>query len=484
MSSDTLVGRLGALAASTTVASLPEEVVTSVPQRVLDVLGICVRATTLDTSAAVLGVAADDGGVEAATAIGLGGRLPARSAAFVNGSLAHSLDYDDTHLPSILHPSASVVPAALAVGEAVGATGAAVLAAVAVGLEVTVRVGMAGYDPTANDGRGQSVFFEHGQHATSICGALGSAAAASMLRQPGDGAAAADAIAIACSMASGIIEANRTGGTVKRIHCGLAAQAGVTAAALVERGLTGAPTALEGRFGFLQAWLRDEWRSDPVVDGLGTDWCVTDIFYKPYPANHFTHAGIDAALRLRAAGVTADDVEHAHLGVAGPTVRTIGEPLLSKQQPPTGYAAQFSGPFTVAAALLGGSGLGLGLGDFSDERAVDPRHRDLMARITVGPDARCDEVYPQQFPAVLTVRMTDGRVLEEQVMVNRGGPDDPLSDQELTTKFLDNVAGLLDEDDATSVIGSATSLATLASLEHLVAPLRRVVSGPDDQGGS
>ncbi|MFM7063421.1 MAG: MmgE/PrpD family protein [Actinomycetes bacterium] len=472
--SPTLVGRLGDLAAATTTATLPDAVVRSVPQRVLDILGICVRATTLDTSAAAADLVAEDGGTEAATGVGLDRKVPARAAAFLNGVLAHSLDYDDTHLPSILHPSASVVPAALAAGESVGSSGAQVLAAVAVGLEVAVRTGMAGYDPTADGGRGQSVFFEHGQHATSICGALGSAAAAAALWSPGDAAAAADAIAVACSMASGIIEANRTGGTVKRAHCGFAAHAGLTAAALVRRGLTGAPTALEGRFGFFEAWLRNEWREGPVVDGLGADWCVADIFYKPYPANHFTHAGIDAARRLRAAGLSADDVAHAHLGVASPTVRTIGEPLEVKQRPPTGYAAQFSGPFTVAAALLGGSGLGLGLGDFSDERATDPAHVELMSRITVGADDRCDAVYPQQFPAVLTVHTHDGRKLEERVLVNRGGPGDPLTDAELVTKFTDNVDGLLDDAAARQVVDACGALATLDSLDPVLAPLRGI----------
>ena len=480
MTERTLVRLLGDLAAGLTPTDLPAGVVASVPQRVLDVLGICVRATTLDTSAGVLGYVADQGGRHGASAIGLAERVPAAAAAFANGVLAHSLDYDDTHLPSIVHPSASVVPAALATAEAVGAHGAAVLAAVAAGLEITVRLGMAGYDADANGGQGQSVYFEHGQHATSICGAVGSAATASVLLSPGDAERAADAMAVACSMASGIIEANRTGGTVKRIHCGLAAQAGVTAAHLVARGLTGAPTALEGRFGFFQAWLRDEWDATAVTDGLGVDWCVADIFYKPYPANHFTHGAIDAALRMRAAGLRPEDVQSAHLGVAAPTVRTIGDPIEAKQCPLTGYQAQFSGPFAVAAALHGGSGLGLGLADFSDELARDPSRRALMARITVGPDERCDRVYPHQFPAVLTVQTTDGRTLVEEVMVNRGGPGAPLTDEELAAKFADNVDGLLDDVAAKTVVDGTAQLVELESIEPLMAPLRG--AGPEPRG--
>ena len=473
MTTPTLVQALGAFAAGSTIDTIPPEVTASVPQRVLDIIGICVRAATLDTSSAVLGLAAVDGGNPVATAIGLPVRLPPGAAAFANGVLAHSLDYDDTHLPSILHPSASVVPAALAAAESSGADGRALVGAVAAGLEIAVRLGMAGFDPAANGGAGQSVYFEHGQHATSMCGAIGSAAAAAILLGGGAGDAA-HAMAVAASMASGIIEANRTGGTVKRIHCGLAAQAGVAAARLVRAGLTGPPTALEGRFGFFEAFLRDEWRCEPVLDGLGDEWSVAGIFYKPYPANHFTHAGIDAALRLRAAGLRAADVDSAHLGVATPTVRTIGEPLDVKQSPATGYQAQFSGPYTVATALLGGSGLGFGLDDVTDDMARDPERRALAARITVGGDPACDAIYPAQFPAVLTVHTIDGRTLVEEVLVNRGGPGDPLSDTELERKFSDNTAGLLSPADASEVMGTAARLAALGSVAELMAPLRRV----------
>jgi 2-methylcitrate dehydratase PrpD len=198
------------------------------------------------------------------------------------------------------------------------------------------------------------------------------------------------------------------------------------------------------------------------------------VFYKPYPANHFTHAGLDAARRLRAAGLRPDEVAEAHLGVAGPTVRTIGEPLAAKQRPGTGYQAQFSGPFMVAVGLLGGSGLGLGLADVSDERARDPEVRALMSRVTVGADPRCDAIYPDQFPAVLTVRTTDGRTLVEEVLVNRGGPADPLSDEELATKFADNVDGLLDDVTAKELVEAVSGLAGLASLDPVVDPLREV----------
>lgn len=454
----TLVQQLGEFAAATRTDDMPAEVRGGLAARVLDIVGVAVAATRLDASTSVFDYASETGGRAAASAIGLEEPTSAPLAAFVNGVLAHSLDFDDTHLPSIVHPSASVVPAALAMGESRDAAGSEVLAAISVGLEVTVRLGMAGYRVATDEAPGQSIYFEHGQHATSICGAIGSAAAAARLRGL-DAAGCAHAMAVAASMASGIIEANRTGGTVKRMHCGWAAQAGVTAAALTALGFTGAPTALEGRFGLFQALLRDEWSAEPVVDGLGTRWDMHDVFYKPYPANHFTHAGIDAALRLRADGLRPGDVASAHLFVASATVRTIGEPLAAKQAPETGYQAQFSGPFTVAAALSGGAGLGLGLSDFTDERARDPALRDLMSRITVSGSAECDAIYPHQFPAVLEVVTRGGRTLTERVLVNRGGPDRPLSSEERRAKFVDNTRALLGPAATDGVIAAVDSLA-------------------------
>jgi 2-methylcitrate dehydratase PrpD len=445
---------------------LPDEVAASVRQRVLDILGLAAAAVDLETSRAVAGFVSDQGGRPEAAAVGLG-RTSAAWAAFHNGVLAHSLDYDDTHLPSILHPSASVVPAALAAGERAGATAEQLVRAVAAGLEVCVRLGMAGYDRVA----GNSTFFEHGQHATSICGAIGGAAAAASLSPGATAQTVSDAMAIAVSMASGVIEANRTGGTVKRMHCGWAAHSAVVAADLAVRGVTGPPTALEGRFGFFQAFLHGKFDEDEVTRGLGQDWHVPGIFFKPYPANHFTHTAVDAARRLTERGLRPEDVATAHLAVAAPTVRTIGEPLEVKQRPETGYQAQFSGPYAVAAGLLGGGGLAVALSDYTDELARDPARRALMARVTVGSDPRCDEIYPEQFPAILTVTTHDGTELVESVLVNRGGPQNPLTDAELARKFRDNASRAYDPARVAAIAEAVAGLDSRSPVTDLGALL-------------
>lgn len=458
----TLAERQAAFAAETTYERLPAEVVRSVEERFLDTLGIAFAASRLDTSAAVARLAERWGGAGEAAAIGASVRLPGPAAALVNGTLAHSLDFDDTHLPSILHPSAAIVPAALAAGQTEGASGAETIAAAAAGYEICVRLGMAAYDPELRN----NVFFERGLHATSICGTIAAAVvAAKLARLDADGIIAA--IGIAASMGAGLLEANRTGGTVKRVHCGWAAHAGLTAAALAGAGVTGSATVLEGRFGFFRALCGEAVDLDAAVDRLGERWETPRIHVKPYPANHFTHAGIDAALALRADGLDPDDVDAIELGVATPTLRTIAEPPELKARPPSGYAAQFSGPFTVASALLGGGGLGLSLDDFTDERARDERRLALAARVRCVADAEAEARYPDAFPAVLRVTLRSGETLERRVDDNRGGPARPLSTEELASKFALNAERALAPDRVERLRDACLRLHELDSLDDL-----------------
>jgi 2-methylcitrate dehydratase PrpD len=439
----TLLQEVSGFAAGVRGGNVEEEILSDARRRVTDIVGISLAASAMEPARIVQGVIRGWGGEGQAGIIGKSDKYPAASAALINGTLAHSLDYDDTHLPSVLHPSAAVVPAALAAAEASGATGRELLCAVAAGDELVVRVGMAGYDPEL----GNSVFFEKGLHATSIAGTLGAALAAAMVYRLGE-EEIGHAVAISASMGAGIIEANRTGGTVKRIHCGWAAHAGVTAAELAAYGLTGPPTVFEGRFGFLQAYLDDNANADALSRGLGDSWELSRVFFKPYPANHFTHAGIDAAIQLREEGLEVGEIESIELGVASPVLRTIAQPEEEKARPESGYAAQFSGPFTVATALVGGGGLGVSLDDFTDEVVGNPMKLDLASRVRCSADEECNCIFPNQFPAVLRVHLKNGERREARVSHNRGGPENPLSDEELETKFHTNATRALSREDA------------------------------------
>lgn len=464
-----LIGRVAAFAARTARTGAGADRRAATAALVLDAVGNMVLGASRPVSTIVYDVAGQwsgDGG--GATVVGRPDGMPPAGAAFVNGTLAHCTDFDDTHLPSLLHPGASVIPAVLAAGEPVDAAGPRLLDAMAIGVELCVRLGMAGYDAE----RRNSIFFDRGQHATSICGAIGAAVAVATLLT-GDADRIAAAGAVAASMGSGLIEANRSGGSVKQVHTGWAAHCGVAAAQLAAAGMTGPPTVLEGRFGFFQAFCGERARPEVVVDGLGERWHAERVRIKPYPCNYFIHAGVECALALRARGVRPEDVAAIELGVAEPALRTIAEPAAAKAAPATGYAAAFSGPYTVAAALAGGAGLGVHVADFTDEAVRRPEVRALAAKVACGPDDECTAVFPDRLAARMRVRLADGRTEEVFRHGDRAGAAHGLTADELELKFRLNCAAL--DGSAEAVRDEVARLADAASAGSVMAPLRAPV---------
>jgi 2-methylcitrate dehydratase PrpD len=467
----TLAEQLAAFAAQTAFEAIPDAVVTSVKQRFLDTIGVALAASSRGLADGVLDVVGADGGLAASTVIGTDRKVPAAAAAIANGTLAHSLDFDDTHLPSVLHPSATIVPAVLALSEALGASGSDAIRAATIGIETTVRLGLGGFV----HGEG-NVFFERGWHATSICGTLGAAASSSVLLGLDEGHVA-DALGIAASFAGGLLEANRSGGTVKRLHCGWAAHAGIFAARLAAAGFTSPRTVLEGRFGLFQAFLDNHADPDAVVAQLGQRWEVPGIAFKPYPANHYTHAAIDAALLLRTRHhVRPDDIERLELGTSEAELRTIGEPREQKIRPQSGYHAQFSGPFAVATALHGGGGLGVYFEDFTDAKANDQDLLALAAKVETFVDEECDKAFPYKLPAVLRAHLKGGRVIEERVMNPRGTPGNPLSESDLLQKFSLNAGQALNRANVDRLAAEVLALEGQTSIGSVLALTRSEIT--------
>ena len=432
----TLSARLAEFAVAA-AADLPARIADDSLARITDTIGISIAALDTDPVQAALALAREWGGNPQSSLFGFADRSPAPVAALVNGTAAHALDFDDTHLPSILHPSASAVPAALAAAEAVGASGATVLAAVAAGNEVAIRLGNGADDREL----GNNVFFERGLHATSICGAIGAAVAAAVAMGL-DASTTRHAIGIAASMGSGILEANRSGGSVKRVHCGWAAHSGVTAAQFARAGITAPDSVLEGRFGFFNAFTGLHPIDDAFLEGLGEEWEVDRCFVKPYPTNVFTHTGIDAAMLLSRRGIDIDAIERIELSVPMAVTRTIAEPREAKVRPQSPYHAQFSGPMTFAIAWRGGGGLGVYLDDFTQDTLDDPAVRAIADRVWYVPDPEVESLYPEQLPTIARVHLTDGAVIEERVLANLGTATRPIRPEQIQLKFDLNARGL------------------------------------------
>ena len=250
----------------------------------------------------------------------------------------------------------------------------------------------------------------------------------------------------------------------------------MSAAQLAYHGLTGPPTVLEGRFGFYRAYSEGRFDADAVVGELGKRWDLLRVWYKPYPTNHFTHAGIDAALAIVAQGVDPADIEAMELGVPQPVLRTIAQPPDLKARPTSPYTARFSGPFCVAAALAGGGGLGVYLEDFTRDTIQDAERLRLSGVITCIADEEATETFPHQFPGVLRARLGDGSVVEHRVRHNRGGPENPLSAEELALKFRLNANLSMNLPAVTAIqeaVGSLEEITVRDLAETLAPPVRR-----------
>lgn len=464
----TIAERLAEFVGGLDFADMPLEVLASAQDRIMDTVGICVAAQDADAVVAARELVKEWGdGRPLSTVIGSSVRSFPAAAALVNGTCAHALDFDDTHLPSIVHPSAMLVPAVLAQAEACGSSGAETIVALVAGYEVCTRLAMAQYDAAL----GNSVMFEHGLHATSIIGTVAGAAACARLRGLGpDGIA--DAMAIACSMGAGLIEANRSGGTVKKFHGGWTAHGSIAAAGAAAHGLTGPRTVFEGRFGFFAAYCHERWNPAACTAELGERWDTPGIFYKPYPCNHFAHAFVDAASVLKERGVRAKDVVGVTLGTAAAPWRTIGDPIEEKRRPRSPYHALFSAPFVFATALVGGSGLGVTAVDFTEAALHDEERQRLVDITEVEVDDECTRLFPNQFAGVTRVRLRDGQEFEERVLVNRGSPDRPLSRRELLLKLELNAGEL-----AAGIAEACEQLPHLATVRELFERCEPVLVG-------
>ncbi|MGA5135123.1 MmgE/PrpD family protein [Streptomyces olivoreticuli] len=444
---------------------LPSSLRETALHHLVDTLGCCLANVGSSTWKA-LAFKCGAWGAGEASAAGVPDLVSGNQAAFVNGLLARSAEFDDMAMPD-LHPGGVMVPAVLAAAESSGSSGVEMLTALAVGFEVMLRLGRAAYDERARSSR----FLARGQDATAICGTVASAAAAARLYGLGS-AGIAHAMGIAVSLAGGSLEANRSGGTVKQFQSGWAAQSGLAAATLAAQGVTGPQLALEGRYGFYQCFTGGEFDAGMLVSDLGVRWEASDLRYKPYPSNYYTHAGIDAALALRRRGLDPAEVTAVRQYVAAPMLRTMGSPLETKQRPRNGYAAKFSGPFTVASALLGGGGLGLGPADFDDERVTDPVRHALMDRITVRASPECDRIFPDHAPCVLEAETSDGKLWREEVWSNRGSSQNPLTGEEVKRKFDDNARCSLTQAETQSLYEQLIALPAAPDTTAVMTALR------------
>ncbi len=435
-------------------ADLPPDVARRAHLLLLDLLGNAVRARHDADSTPPL--------LEAARALGLAGGAcrvlgdPARytpaGAALLNGTLGHSLDFDDTHAAAVLHPGAPVIAAALAAAEMAGASGADTLAGIVAGYETGCRIALA---------LPAGAHYDRGFHPSATCGAFGAAAAAARVFGL-DAAGVASALGIALSQSAGSLQFLANGAWTKRFQVGWAGFAGLTAATLARAGFKGAAEALEGRHGFLRAYAPAP-RPERVTQDLGRAWELMQTGIKPYPSCRWAHAGIDAALALRADhALRPEEIENVTLGVSRAAMLLVGEPADKKANPDNVVDAQFSGPFVLAAALVDGA-----MGWDSYAKLRDPAIRALLPRIACEQDPEIEAEFPANMAGKLTIRAR-GETFARKVVVPKGEPANFLSEAELRQKFSGLAAPILGAARAGALADTALRLERLADVGDLL----------------
>ncbi len=455
-----VIEQLAAYAAGESFDKLPEAAVRGARRAILDTLGVMLAGASEATSTRVRALVERRRGREEAVVAGTALRTSVEDAALANGTAAHALDYDDVQQSLSGHPSVPVLPAALALAERERATGAALLTAFVVGVEVEAKLGRA-----MNPG-----LYEVGWHATSTLGVFGAAAAAGrILGLAPEGIARA--LALAASMASGVKANFGTDG--KPWHAGHASRSGVEGALLVQAGFTANPRALEHRDGFgatYGAANPPAW--DLAVAGLGAPHEVAEpgIGVKRFPACASTHQALDATLDLIAeheiAAGAVEDVECA--------VHYMAPHQLIHERATTGLEGKFCMAYCVSVALLDRT---VGLAQFEEERV---RRADVQAfmprvRMVIHPEQTTRASNATRFSEV-TIRMRDGRRLQRRVSLAKGQPRSPLTDAELAVKFRDCAGRGLPADRVEMLLGAVSSLETLpdaAALARLLATSER-----------
>ena len=451
----TISETLAQWSAAITPEAIPPEVERKAKRHILDTLGCAFAGAAQDYGRKIRAGALAMGGQGQAHILGFSDRASPQSAAIANGAMASALSFDDTHNATIVHVTATLLAASLALGEELDVSGEEFLAALIAGGELACRTGMAA----------PLQFHKRGWHPTGLFGAMGASFAACRLLRL-DARATANAIGITGSFAAGIGQGMSEGAESPNLHAGWGAQAGIAAALLAKHGHTGPVQVFEGGSGLFRAHVQDpDYRFDfaSVTAGLGRRWEYQQVSLKPYPCAHVIHAFIDAALTLRARGVRAEAVARIICPIADYMIGVVCEPRESKVAPLNDWQGRASLQYSVAEALVTGRLDGHSYrGDPQTRAAV----RALAQKVEYKID---DSATPGQFKGWVIIETNNGQRFEQVEPHNRGSAERPLSDEDIRAKFRNNAAPLFAIERLAAIEKAVASLAGPGAVRRLAA---------------
>jgi 2-methylcitrate dehydratase PrpD len=413
-------------------SALPAEVLHHAKRVVIDWFAALIPGGVLAPSTLLMRALSDDIGRGGAILYPSGKRATLRTAALINGTASHVVEFDDIFRDGIIHPGSPVIAAALAAAQNYDANGDLLLRAVIAGYEISTRVAVA-VNPA------HYKFW----HTTGTVGTFGAAAAVGTILRL-DRERMSHALATSMTMAAGLQQAFRSDAMSKPLHAGHAAEAGALAAMGAAEGMTGALDILEGEYGFGKAMSgKCDWSK--ALDGLGQRYNITQMTVKNHGCCGHAFAAIDGCLAVRGAhGLDAGKIRRIRIATYKTAIDVTGNAT-----PATAFEAKFSTPYTVSTALLHGS---VRLDAFEPERLNEPAVRELMKRVELTVDPELDASFPGQRAARIEIEMEDGTRLRHFQPTRKGDPDQPLSDAELEHKFMELAGTVMGEESARQLL--------------------------------
>ena len=449
---------LAKFASNVNYEDLPPDVVDRAKYFCLDFAGVTLNGSTTDSAKAVVRALDDVGRSGPSTIVGTNKRALPEYAAMANGTAFHSIEMDDVNNEASLHPGVVAFPTALAMADIAPVSGKDFISAVVAGYDVIIRLGRA-LKPKEHYGRGF--------HPTGTCGAFGGAAvAARLLGLQGDDYT--HALGIAGSQAAGSMEYLAQGAWTKRLHPGWSAHSGIWAALLARAGYSGPTTILEGRDGFLNAYSGDP---DPslVLKDLGEEYQVTRTGVKPHACCRYNQGPIDCLLEIgKSNDFQAMDIEEVKIGVLSQGMRLVAEPVEAKRNPESVVDMQFSMPFAAAVALSYGSA---SLNEYAIGIPDRPQVRHIMDRVQCVTDPKLDAQTPKLFPAWAEVRTSNGRTMRSELTYPKGDPENPVTWDEMRTKFNLLSAPVISSQRQKEIISAIDSLEQMDDVRQLASLL-------------
>lgn len=433
---------LATFTVNTRFEDLPARVVHEAKRDIINLIGVALYAA-VDPSLKILTDMFEAEGANPRAGIwGASKRTSIANAALANGYTGHLEDYDDTHFPTVLHPSAPTVPAAWAIAEAYGKSGKDVVLASALGIEAACRMCMAVHP----------WHYDEGWHITGTMGVFGGViAGAKMLGLDIDKTVAA--MGIAGTQAAGLRE--NFGSMAKPMHAGRAAQAGAVSALLAAGGFTATPFIVEGRRGVAEVMSSGRELSR-LTDDLGQHWEMFQNGLKPYSCGVVSHAAIDAAIAIHnRPGFNPDNVE-----VVNAFVHPLVPELMGKTELKVGLEGKFSSYHCMAVGLIDGAAYP---DQYSDARVADPKVAAMRQRVKLNVDTT-----QQEESVRLVVTMKDGSTIEQVTTHCSGSPENPLTDDKVNEKFLVMATKSLGADEAKATLERLWKLETAATLAGIV----------------